>query len=194
MAETSLGPDDPEVPDPDELDGPVQMCIRDRSQVGEPGVRHLVDERTGIRQVDWFDGGCGLGHGRTAPLNNRTSCLIHEMLRLVFAPGQSPRVGSRTSLGGKALDLVGSSGSRMTRSLSPASGGSPGATAVMTGSLLSGWKISFSPRAMPVAIPPMAVRRRQASKRREGKFSRDSGPGSGSSGSSVGSMTHDRSF
>ena len=64
-----------------------------------------------------------------------------------------------------ATDFVGSSGWRMTRNLSSASGGSPGAGEVITGSMFVGWKISLRPRATPVAIAPSAERRLQASNR-----------------------------
>jgi hypothetical protein len=66
----------------------------------------------------------------------------------------------------------------MTCNLSLASGGSPGALTVMTGSLAEGWKISLRPRATPVAIAPMAERRLQASKRRGGSGVRPSSVGS----------------
>ncbi len=64
-----------------------------------------------------------------------------------------------------ATDFEGSSGSKITRSRFSLSGGSPGASAVITGSMFVGWKISLSPKATPVAIAPMAECRRHESKR-----------------------------
>jgi hypothetical protein len=69
-------------------------------------------------------------------------------------------------LGRMATDFEGSSGWRKTRNRSSASGGSPGAGEVITGSMFVGWKISLRPSATPVAIAPMAERRLHASNRR----------------------------
>lgn len=64
-----------------------------------------------------------------------------------------------------ATDFDGSSGSSITRSRFSFSGGSPGASAVITGSMFVGWKISLSPKATPVAIAPIAECLRHESKR-----------------------------
>jgi len=100
------------------------------------------------------------------------------------------------ALGRIATDLVGSSGSRMTRNRSSASGGSPGASAVMTGSMLVGWNISLRPSATPVAIAPTAERRRQLSNRLDGVicWTTASSSRASSSGGSSGPMLHDRAI
>ena len=88
-----------------------------------------------------------------------------------------------SALGQSTTDFVGSSGSKITRILGAASGGSPGASAEMTGSFFVGVKISWRPSATPVANPPMADRRRQPSKRLGDALS----PSNASSASSSGS-------
>jgi hypothetical protein len=94
--------------------------------------------------------------------------------------------GGSVRSGTIATDLVGSSGSRTTRSRSSAPGGSPGTDATMTVSLGGGAKTSRRPRATPVPIAPSADFFRQRSK----ALGLSSGAGwASSSGSSSGSAS-----
>ncbi len=130
----------------------------------------------------------------TAPLKNRTACPIvtdgkSRWLRCQRSFGRhadlgeakadvrpwAPDVagwsgagladgGSAGVAGTTAIDFVGSSGSRITRSRVSASGGSPGTSATMAISCGGGAKTDCRPRAMPVPMPPMADSLRQRSK------------------------------
>ena len=168
---------------------PVHRVVA--AQVGQVGVGDTGHEGPGVGQIDGGDVGDGAGH-RTTPLADRTLCPILCMVRpegrgsqrngasvlvgggagvgagsvAAAAPvAASGRGGSSGSGSGKmATDLVGSSGSRTTRSCWSASGGSPGTEATMTTSCWVGAKMLRRPLAMLVPTSPMADSRRQRSK------------------------------
>ena len=139
------------------------------AQVGEPGMGHSRDEGAGIGEVYRCDVGRGLGHCGLL-LGNRTSVRLLRCYVLLPIPSMEGSGRVPVPFGMIATDLVGSSGWRMTRNLSSASGGSPGAGEVITGSMLWGWKISLRPSATPVAIAPSAERRLHASNRLGGRL------------------------